>query len=80
MAVKCAIAFCRVNSHQAIVQVSILKSCTFLKTITGGHCIPTIESAVQVLAGSAHPTCERFVESGARSEYAYSGSEKFGFA
>ncbi len=26
-----------------------------------GHCIPTIESAFQVLAGSAHPTCSTYL-------------------
>jgi hypothetical protein len=35
---------------------------------SGGHCTATIESALQVLVGSAHPTCEGFVENGARSQ------------
>jgi hypothetical protein len=45
------------------------ESCTFLKTIRGRHCTPTIQSVFQVLAGSAHPTSESFVESGARAEF-----------
>ncbi|MBD0347090.1 MAG: hypothetical protein ICV63_20155 [Coleofasciculus sp. Co-bin14] len=41
-----------------------------------GTAFPTIESTFQVLASSAHPTPEGFVESGARSEFGYCGNPR----